>query len=51
MSQTTPSLSPDVSIVVSRDNESAYTLAAGTIVDLAMSRYLNATMAIAAAMH
>jgi len=35
MSQTTPSLSPDVSIVVSRDNESAYTLAAGTIVDLA----------------
>ena len=35
MSHTTRTLSPDVSIVVSRDLESAYTLAAETIVNLA----------------
>src|SRR5581483_6873180 len=35
MSQTTPTLSPDVSVVVAHDNESAYTLSAQTIVDLA----------------
>lgn len=35
MSQTTPTLSPDVSVVVARDTENAYTLSAQTIVDLA----------------
>lgn len=35
MSQTTPTLSPDVSVLVARDTESAYSLSAQTIVDLA----------------
>lgn len=35
MSQTTPTLSPDVSVVLARDTESAYALSAQTIIDLA----------------